>query len=182
QALGQVVSGGWRQIALGKKLGVPQALGLTVREWVETRLGGYVRMSIEERKQAVLELAEEGHSQREIGEVLGVSEATVNRDLKPVTSVTPRADHSPVTSADANALEAGVTDVTPMPVGQEHADAILADIDQQVAEQAEAARDTELQLTLVESDPAPDDVTLPEQVNVAVVLPTPRAQVNEGDE
>src|SRR5690606_38163062 len=105
-----------------------------------------------------------------------------NRDLKPVTSVTPRADHSPVTSADANALEAGVTDVTPMPVGQEHADAILADIDQQVAEQAEAARDTELQLTLVESDPAPDDVTLPEQVNVAVVLPTPRAQVNEGDE
>lgn len=82
QSLGQIVAGSWRQIALAKRLGVPKALGLTVESWVEKRLGGYIRLSIAERREAVKELAAEGLSQREISEVTGVSQKTVDRDLE----------------------------------------------------------------------------------------------------
>lgn len=80
QALGQVVAGGYRQVALGKKLGVPEALGLTTEQWVEDRLGGYVRLSLPERREAVAELGSEDMSGRQIAEVLGVDERTVRRD------------------------------------------------------------------------------------------------------
>jgi hypothetical protein len=80
-ALGQVVAGGYRQVALGKRLGVPQALGLSVEDWVATRLGGYVRMSIADRREAVAELTEEGMTRRETAEILGVDEKTVRNDL-----------------------------------------------------------------------------------------------------
>lgn len=80
QSLGQIVSGGWRQIALGEKLGVPKALGLSTEDWVKSRLGGYVRLSIAERREAVSELAEEGRSNRDIAGVLGVSKDTVRND------------------------------------------------------------------------------------------------------
>lgn len=92
QALGQVVAGGYRQVALGKRLGVPAALGLTTEEWVERRLGGYVRMSIPDRREAVAELTEEGMSTREIGDVLGVDNATVHRDRHAVASATGEPD------------------------------------------------------------------------------------------
>lgn len=81
QALGQVVAGGWRQIALGQRLGVPKALGLEVDEWVKQRLGGYVRLSVEERKAAAFELKDQGYSTREIGAVLGAGKSTAARDL-----------------------------------------------------------------------------------------------------
>jgi len=80
QALGQVVAGGYRQVALGQRLGVPQALGLTTEAWVQQRLGGYVRMSLPERRAAVRELTGEGLSTRQAAEVLGVDHSTVVRD------------------------------------------------------------------------------------------------------
>lgn len=87
-ALGQVVGGGYRQVALGVRLGVPKALGLTTKQWVEDRLGGYVRLSVKaadgektERQLAVEDLAAEGMTQREIADVLGVGVGTVNREL-----------------------------------------------------------------------------------------------------
>jgi hypothetical protein len=40
---------------------VPKALGFTTEQWVNDRLGGYVKMSIAERREAVKELAAEGH-------------------------------------------------------------------------------------------------------------------------
>jgi hypothetical protein len=95
QALGQVMSGGWRQIALGKKLGVPQALQLSVEEWVTQRLGGYVRMSVEERRRAAAELDADGFSQRAIGDVLGVDQATVHRDLRADENASPSAATTP---------------------------------------------------------------------------------------
>lgn len=79
-ALGQIVGGGYRQVALGVRLGVPQALGLTTREWVDDRLGGYVRLSIPERQVAVAELVADGMSNRQVADVLGVNEITVRRD------------------------------------------------------------------------------------------------------
>lgn len=85
QTLGQIVAGGWRQIALGEKLGVPKALGLSTRDWVEQRLGGYVRLSVEERHGAVKELTDEGLSTRQIAAVTGVSHMTVANDVKKLT-------------------------------------------------------------------------------------------------
>ena len=79
-ALGQVVAGGWRQVALGSRLGVPKALGITTAEWVDDRLGGYVRMSIPQRREAVAELLDEGFSNRQAAEILGVDEGTVRND------------------------------------------------------------------------------------------------------
>jgi hypothetical protein len=82
QALGQVVAGGWRQIALGERLGVPKALNMTTRAWVEERLGGYVKFSIgEERKEAVKSLVDDGYSERQIPEILGIDRETVRKDL-----------------------------------------------------------------------------------------------------
>lgn len=81
QALGQVVAGSWRQIALAERLGVPETLGLSTREWVEDRLGGYVKLSIPERREAALELVAEGMTQREVADVLGVSPGLINADV-----------------------------------------------------------------------------------------------------
>jgi hypothetical protein len=85
QALGQITAGAWRQIALAERLGVPRALGLSTREWVDQRLGGYVRLSISERREAVAELTtgEDALPNVKVAEVLGVGEATVRRDRSP---------------------------------------------------------------------------------------------------
>ena len=80
QALGQIVAGSWRQIALAKRLGVPKALGLSTEQWVNERLGGYVRMAIPDRREAVKELSADGHSNVAIGEILGVDEKLVRLD------------------------------------------------------------------------------------------------------
>src|SRR5215468_700357 len=80
-ALGQVFTGAWRLIYHAQRQGIPAALGLTTEEWVRGRLGGYVRLSLEERREAVAEMAQEGLCQEEIAGVLGVNQATVSRDL-----------------------------------------------------------------------------------------------------
>jgi hypothetical protein len=90
QSLGQILGGSWRQIHLAQKLGVPKALGLSLEEWVKTRLGAYARLPVEERKEAVKELASEGTPQREIAKVLGVAHTTVQRDSG--TNVPPKND------------------------------------------------------------------------------------------
>jgi hypothetical protein len=100
EALGQVVAGGWRQVALGERLGVPAALGLTTREWVEQRLGGYVRLGIAERREAAGELVADGMTQRQVADVLGVSAATVNGDVQ---NRTPRRDEAAVELDDGPA-------------------------------------------------------------------------------
>lgn len=80
-ALGQIHAGGWQLSIQAWRLGVPQALGLTHEQWVTDALGGYVRLAVPERREAVKELAEDGLSQRQIADVLGVSHKTVDRDL-----------------------------------------------------------------------------------------------------
>lgn len=80
-ATAQTMSGGYRHILLAEQLGVPKAMGLTTRQWVEQHIGGYIKMSIEDRRAAVRELKDEGHTTREIADVVGVGQRTVVRDL-----------------------------------------------------------------------------------------------------
>jgi phage N-6-adenine-methyltransferase len=84
QSLGQIVGGSWRQIALAKRLGVPEALGYSsVEDWVRDRIGGYIRLTVEERREAVQELIADGHTKNtEIADILGVDESTVREDKK----------------------------------------------------------------------------------------------------
>jgi hypothetical protein len=90
QALGQVVAGGYRQVALGQRLGVPEALGISTQEWVTTRLGGYVKLSVSDRQAAVQELMASageggmGLSAPEAAAVFGVNEKTIDRDNKAI--------------------------------------------------------------------------------------------------
>ena len=99
-SLGYILGGSWQQIHLGNKLGVPKALGLTLREWVEDRLGGYVRLAIPDRREAATELAAEGLSTREVADVLGIDHSTVARD---VAHATEPPDDKPRTVAHATA-------------------------------------------------------------------------------
>jgi hypothetical protein len=78
-SLAMIHAGGWRLVAQGERLGVPTALGLTTRDWVEQRLGGYVRLSLPEQREAVRELTAEGRTQAEVGEIIGVHRSTVSR-------------------------------------------------------------------------------------------------------
>lgn len=110
QSLGQIVGGSWRQIAWAKQQGIPKALGLTVDEWVKERLGGYIRMNVEDRREAVKELTANGESQREVAEVLGVTPMTVNRDLNPVTNDTP---DGPEPAEKSQSNNDDITNVTP---------------------------------------------------------------------
>jgi len=81
QSLGQILAGSWRQILWADKQGIPKALGLSTRDWVEQHLGGYIRLSIDERREAVAELTEgEGLSNVQAAAVLGVAESTVRAD------------------------------------------------------------------------------------------------------
>lgn len=89
ESLAQITTGSWRQISLAVQLGIPATLGLSTREWVEQRIGGYVRLALEERREAVVELTANGHSIREAGDILGVSKSAVQRDQEPVPDGTP---------------------------------------------------------------------------------------------
>ena len=80
EALAQVLAGNYRQTALGYRLGVPAALGLTLPEWI-AEIGATVKLSIPERRDAVKELASEGLAQKDIGAILGVAQGTVSKDL-----------------------------------------------------------------------------------------------------
>jgi hypothetical protein len=97
QSLGQIIGGSWRPVALAQRLGVPKALGLTTEQWVNERLGGYVKLARDDRREAVKELKAEGHSNVEIGKVLGVAEGTVRNDMASADSQNCEADEASAT-------------------------------------------------------------------------------------
>jgi hypothetical protein len=111
QARGQVVAGGWRQIALGQRLGVPQALGLTVKEWVNSRLGGYVKYSIAERRQVVIEAYAELNSERDAAAVLGISRDSVREDLGRGRKPTSERNDLPLQDRDAGRKPTSTSDL-----------------------------------------------------------------------
>lgn len=137
QAIGQIASGTYRQVALGVRLGVPKALGLDTRTWVQERLGGYVRLGIEERREVALELTADGMSTREVADVIGVSKSTV------AATVQDRTDE-PGAQRDS---ELGVQDRTPEErypelavVPPEHREVIAAELDAMPDEERPSAR------------------------------------------
>lgn len=56
ESFGMIGAGWWRQIAWAKQQGIPDALGMSTRDWVEHYVGGWARLAIEDRREAVLEL------------------------------------------------------------------------------------------------------------------------------
>jgi hypothetical protein len=96
QTLEQIGEGWFRQLALGIKLGAPEALGLTRRQWAD-RIGVTLR-NAGERRGAVTELAAEGLSNRAIADVLGVDDRTVRRDLAGPTAANAAGKETPQVS------------------------------------------------------------------------------------
>lgn len=140
QALGQIAAGWWRQRALGVRFGVPEALELSIEQWSE-RLGGYVRLAIPERREAVAELAADGFTQQETAAILGVSQPTISRDLTPIQDeyedrIEPPAelqqDDPPAATVMQDEYEDRHEEVA-LPAGQEFADAVMAEIDAAVS-------------------------------------------------
>ena len=54
---------------------------MSLDQWVSERLGGYIKLSIDERREAVKELVAEGRNNVEVGDILGSDGRTVRRDL-----------------------------------------------------------------------------------------------------
>lgn len=122
QSLGQVVGGAWRQIAWASRMGIPEALGLSTQDWVEQRLGGYVRLSVSERREAVRELTAplddggQGMTGSQAADVLGVSDETVYRDLgKRSTNVEPHGDDQQESPPESTFVDAEPEPVTVPP-------------------------------------------------------------------
>jgi len=120
-ALAQVFTGSYRLVLQAKRLGVPAALGMSLSDWVRERLGGYVRMSIEDRREAVAELTDgEGLSNVKAAEVLGVDEATVRRDRDGSANAEPATGEQITFTANpsANAERPPVPETPPLPKGR----------------------------------------------------------------
>lgn len=91
---------------MGSQLSVPQQRVVELR-----RMHGH--------RDLLVDLVREGKrsrralSQRKIAEIVGVTEATVNRDLHPVTNVTPEPEETDFSTESALQFSPPVTNVTP---------------------------------------------------------------------
>jgi phage N-6-adenine-methyltransferase len=80
ESLAQVGEGWWRLNAWAFGQGIPEALGMSRRDWAR-RYHGYLKLEPKVRKDAVAELESGGLNNVEIADALGVDERTVRRDL-----------------------------------------------------------------------------------------------------
>lgn len=93
--LGQVAVGNFGLMEMAMHtLRVPDALGMTNEDWVQERLGGYIRWSVSQRREAVRELSGERNesgryerSDRQVAEILGISTTTVVRDREVIEAL-----------------------------------------------------------------------------------------------
>jgi len=64
------------------KQGVPEALGMNAQDWANKYLGGYIKMEAGQRREVIKEMVNDGMTQRQISDVLGVHQTTVSEDLR----------------------------------------------------------------------------------------------------
>lgn len=104
QSLGQIASGAYRQIRLAEKLGVPKALGISTETWAQ-RVGGYVKLGPDERREAYRELrqAEPDISNRALARAVGVDEKLVRNDDAEITENSAKTDELPAQGAEKSA-------------------------------------------------------------------------------
>jgi hypothetical protein len=149
--------------------GIPEAEGLTRVEWRKKYYGG-LTLQIDERREAHRELIEnEGMSPGQAAEVTGSSRATAYRDVSDETGEEEcTADEQGDLGAASGVHVSDETGQPSMPAGQDRADAIVADIDQQVAEQASdvdpdrpESRQDESERPNSASDPEPNEPAQP---------------------
>jgi hypothetical protein len=81
EELSKIFSGAVGLANWGADNDIPGLLGLTAEEWVDRKLKGPAKLSLNERRQVVRMQYAAGMSQRQIAAALGVGQATVHRDL-----------------------------------------------------------------------------------------------------
>lgn len=100
RSLGQVAVGnfGLMDFAINV-LRVPESLSMTPEDWVQEKLGGYIRWSVEQRRAAVRELSSERlpsgryvRSSTQVAAILGISKQTVERDRQVLELESPSRD------------------------------------------------------------------------------------------
>lgn len=113
QGLAQNFDGQYRVLAGLRSEGIHTALGFKdFKDYVNERLGGYVSMSIEKRREAAKELTDEGLKQREVAEVLGVDQKTVSNDLRSEEKSSSGGDDSSAVASQAPAIEENSSEPT----------------------------------------------------------------------
>jgi hypothetical protein len=98
------------EISKDRAATVSSAAGLSTEQWVKERLGGYIKLAVPDRREAVANLAAEGHSTREIGEILGVSKDTAARDVSNATPAPTKADRRAVRETELAAKQTALPD------------------------------------------------------------------------
>lgn len=176
-SLQQIGAGWYRQIAWAFRQGIHTSLGMSRREWVQTYYKHLPRLPIEERRDAVAELSEEGMSEREIADTLGISKGTVRNDLREENDDLPNFGHPQPQETPSNQQKHVVGDEQlpnfghPQPQANSHVEDTpeTPEIDTTPTSTDESTVDTE-----------PDTPEPPTPIDDEDT--TPRVEVNEGDE
>jgi DNA-binding NarL/FixJ family response regulator len=88
RALGERDAVSWvRRVLLAIKMGVPESLGMTRREYADS-IGCAIRSAVD-RRPAVAALLDEGLSKRAVGDILGISDSTVRPTLREIARLPP---------------------------------------------------------------------------------------------
>lgn len=80
ESLAQIGEGWIRQVLWASRQGVPQAEGLTLREW-KRKYYGHLRVPIDELPDVAAEMRDEGYTLREISDATGAGYGSVHRAL-----------------------------------------------------------------------------------------------------
>lgn len=137
EAQAQIGEGWARTIAWAFRQRIPEAEGLSRREWRQ-KYYGHMRVPIAALENVARDLYKDGYSQREISDATGAGLGSVNRALNAVPDGTEgrqlQTSEQGVESDDSPLpVPHGTGDRIELPAGQDQADAILAEFDQQAA-------------------------------------------------
>lgn len=139
ESAGQIGEGWWRLIAWAFRQRIPEALGMSRREWRDYYFG-YLRALPEEKGDAAAELTAEGMRQDEIADVFGVTQGTVSKWLSG-KEYSSGIDNDPDQASDES------EEVTPT----------FGDIPEEYSEPQTSDEERDSVHALLEGEPDPDD-------------------------